>query len=101
MRPPRIRDQSSCWRSFSSVVPSLIMTEDRRAPMESSFGTESQSFLHEVRNYSEWPDKLLQRLMSRRNGTIASARQLATSTLASIIARESGATQRRNPRDRV
>jgi hypothetical protein len=45
MRPPRIRDQSSCWRSFSSVVPSLIMTEDRRAPMESSFRTESQSFL--------------------------------------------------------
>jgi hypothetical protein len=66
-----------------------------------SFRAESQSFLHEVRNCSEWPDKLLQRLMSRRNGTIASARQLATSTLASIIARESGATQRRNPRDRV
>jgi hypothetical protein len=44
MRPPRIRDHSSYWRSFSSVVPSLIMTEDRRAPMESSFRTESQCF---------------------------------------------------------
>ena len=59
MRPPRIRDPSSCCRSFSSVVPSLIMTEDRRAPMESSFRTESQSFLRGATNCSEWPDKLL------------------------------------------
>ena len=42
-----------------------------------SFRTESQSFLHRARNCSEWPDKLLACLISKRNITTASARRSA------------------------